>query len=153
MPIPAGPPPVAAPASAWVERTRSHLMTGRNEERNTLAAAYGAGSGTLVFNSTLGGITAGIRLSIGLNTFHVISTTQASLTATVVGGQEGTTDADAPSDSLVRVAPRFTDAEILNALGDEIADLSSPLNGLFQVIYVDLAYVTNTIPYTLPDGL
>lgn len=151
MPIPAG---GGSPAlsgnqdvQAWVDRTRSHLMSGRNEERNTLAAPYTAGSGVLSFAGSLGGIVANVRIGIGLNTFYVRSVTQAGLTASVIGGQDGTTDVDAASGDLVRVGPRFTDADIMAALQAEVSDLSAPDNGLWRTVTEDFAYTTSTRAY------
>lgn len=135
MPIPAGPSGVATVAT-WVSRTRGHLMSGRQEARNTLAANYSAGAGVLTLSQQLGAIVPGVRLSIDLNTFYVISVT--GVTATVIGGQEGSADVGATSGTLVRVAPRFTDFEIAEALLGELDDLSSPDNGLFQVSTLNL---------------
>lgn len=139
----------------WVDRTRSHLLSGRNEERNTLAGAYTAGSGTMTFSGALGGIVPNVRLSIGLNTFYVRSVNNAGLTASVLGGQDGTTDANASSGDLVRVGPRFTDADIFNALVAEVADLSAPDNGLWRISFEDFVYSPNTQIYpfiTLADN-
>lgn len=138
-----------ATLQTWVDRTRSHLMSGRSEERNTLSALYTAGSGTLSLTNALGGVVAGSRISIGLNTFYVAAVPDSGTTVTVIGGQEGTTDTNAASGALVRVGPRFTDADIVDALGTELTDLSAPDNGLFQVKTVDLTYSNNSVGYDL----
>jgi hypothetical protein len=140
---------VADTVQTWVDRTRSHLMSGRGEERNLLAAGYTAGSGLLVFSNALGGIVPGSRISVGLNTFYVSAINETGSTATVIGAQEGTTDANASLGALVRVSPRFTDAEIFNALRDELSDLSAPDNGLFHIAVVDLTYVPATGIYEI----
>lgn len=133
----------------WVDATRRHLLAGRVVERNTLAANYTAGSGTMTFTNTLGGIVAGSMISIGLNTLYVAAVTPSSNTATVIGGQDGSTDANASSGSLVRVNPRFTDFAIADALTWELADLSSPANDLYRVAYVDLSVSDTTVGYDL----
>ena len=122
----------------WVDQTRSYLMSGYTENRNQLASPYTAGSGTLVFSKPTDGIRAGTRLSIGTNTFYVWSI--AGSTASVSAGEEGSTDASATTGSLVRVAPRFTDNDILVQLGNEINDLSSPANGLYGLSTADFTY-------------
>lgn len=136
-----------ATLSTWVDRTRSHLMSGRSEERNTLSVSYTAGSGSLTLTSPLGGVVAGGRISIGLNTFYVSAIPESGTTITVIGGQEGTTDANAAGGALVRVGPRFTDADVVDALTTDLADLSAPDNGLFQMKSLDLTYANFTTGY------
>lgn len=131
----------------WVDETRSLLLSGFAEERNKLASSYTAGGTTLTFTYPLGGIRAGSRLSIGLNNFYVYAVD--GLTATVAGGEESTTDANAASGAVVRVNPRFPDNEIWNALADDLSDLSSPLNGLFAIGTVDFTYLGSRNGYDL----
>ena len=133
--------------SDWISQTRSYLMSGYAENRNKLAVAYTAGSGTLTFSYALEGIRAGARLCIGLNTFYVWSVN--GQTAIVSGGEDSSTDVSAPINSLVRVAPRFTDNEIWDQLGNDLGDLSSPSNGLFGINSVDLTYNATINGYDL----
>ena len=118
-------------AADWVAETRQMLLGGINEERNKLSAGYTAGSDTLQFQYPMGSIQSGARLSIGTNTFYVWSVN--GQIATVSGGEEGSTDANASSGAIVRVRPRWTDNEILSALNFDLNDLSSPQHGLFRV--------------------
>ena len=131
----------------WVDTTRSLLLSGFGEERNTLASSYTAGGTSLTFTYPLGGIRAGSRLSIGRNNFYVYAVD--GLTATVAGGEDSTTDANASSGAIVRVNPRFPDNEIWNALIDDLSDLSSPMNGLFAIGTVDFTYLTSRNGYDL----
>jgi hypothetical protein len=133
----------------WIESTRSLLMSGQQGERNSLATPYTPGDPTLTLTGSLGGIVPGVRLAIGTNTFYVRSVSQAGLSATVFGAQEGTTDAAAAAGALVWVGPRFTDAEILGALLSELSDLSGPGNGLFAMASVDVTYANGIIGYDL----
>jgi hypothetical protein len=131
----------------WVAQTRSYLLSGYSENRNKLALPYTAGSGTLTFKYPLEGVRAGARLCIGTNTFYVWSTN--GLTAEVTAGDEASTDANAPTGSLVHVAPRFTDDEIWKQLANDLQDLSSPSNGLFGIKFVDLTYNATLNGYDL----
>lgn len=131
----------------WLAQTRSYLMSGYAENRNKLAAAYTKGGTTLTFKYPLEGIRAGSRLSLGTNTFYVWSVN--GLTAEVSAGEDASTDASAPIGSLVRVAPRFTDDEIWKQLANDLADLSSPANGLFAINDVDLTYNATINGYDL----
>ena len=134
---------------SWVDLTRQHLTMGRQEERNTLAAPYTPGLGALVFTYDLGGIVPGTRLSIGPNTFYVMDVSTVAKTASVVGGQEGSVDEAAATGTVARVAPRFTDAEILRALAAELADLSAPDNGLFQMKSATVTFDQGLVGYDL----
>ncbi len=127
----------------WVEATRRHTTSGRQNERNTLGANYTAGSGTLTLAGPLGGIVPGSRISIGLNVFYVSAVSAVGLVATVIGGQEGSTDVNASTGALVRVNPTVTDFEIVEALAADLADLSSPTAGLYGV-----AALTLVAPYS-----
>lgn len=138
-----------ATLTTWIDQTRAHLLSGHQEQRNTLAANYTAGSGTLSFASAINGIVAGTRLSISLNTFYVLSVNTSGLSATVLGGQGGSSDANAVTGDLVRVNPMVTDFEINTALSAEVSDLSAPDNGLFQISALNLAYVSRTVGYDL----
>ena len=134
-------------AQSWIDKTRSHLLAGLSEERNKLSVAYTAGDTTLNFVYPLGGIRVGTRLCIGLNNFYVYAID--GLTATVVGGEDSTTDANALSGAIVRVNPRFPDNEIWDALSNDLSDLSSPTNGLYAVGTVDLTYNAARTGYDL----
>ena len=131
----------------WVDKTRGHLLSGFQEERNTLNGSYTAGGTTITLTYALGGIRQGARLCIGLNTFYVYSV--SGQIATVVGGQDGSTDANAASGAVVRVNPRFTDNDVWLALADDLGDLSSPVNGLYGVGTVDLTYNAIATGYDL----
>jgi hypothetical protein len=131
----------------WIDSTRSLLLSGFSEERNTLASSYTAGGTSLTFTYPLGGIRPGSRLSIGRNNFYVYAVD--GLTATVAGGEDSTTDANASSGAVVRVNPRFPDHDIWNALVDDLSDLSSPMNGLFALGTVDFTYSSSTNGYDL----
>ena len=124
--------------SDWVAKTRGYILNGIQEERNKLASAYTKGGTTLTFQYPLGGIQPGSRISAGLNTFYVWEVSGNS--ATVSAGEDGANDQDLDSGTIVRVRPRFTDHEVLDAINDELRDLSSPYNGLFSMNEVEFTY-------------
>jgi hypothetical protein len=118
-----------------------------NVERNQLNANYTAGSGTLTFKYPLGGVTQGARLSSGLNTFYVWATNPSGLTATVTGGDQGSTDANLSTGATVYVRPIITDFEVWTALGDELTALSAA--GLARVETFDFTYSSSIDGYDL----
>lgn len=132
----------------WIAETRDYLDGNRSEEANRVDS-YVAGSGTLVLKDATGNIGAGTFLSIGLNDLLVTSVNPLTKTASVVGGQRGSTDATAAANDMVRVSPRFTDSQIVRAINRHLPTLSSPRNGLFQVATADLDYTSTLEGYDL----
>jgi len=137
-------------ASDWIERTKGYLLSGVQEEKNKLDSAYTAGSGSITVSYDLMGIQPGSRIEIGTNLLYVWAV--AGNTATVTGGWEGTTDANASAGAIVTVNPRFPAAQILDALNTDLVDLSSPANGLYQVGTETLTYNPLLTGYDL-DGV
>jgi hypothetical protein len=136
-------------AQDWIEGTRFRLMSGHQEQLNRLDSAYVAGSGTMSFDFDIAGIRQGTVLSVGTSTFYVWEASTTLKTATVQANWDGTADQDWPAGTIVRVAPRFTDAQILRALNEDINDLSSPASGLFQIGTTELVYDSALVGYDL----
>lgn len=136
-------------AQDWIEGTRFRLMSGHQEQLNRLKSAYSAGSGTMAFDFDIAGIRPGATLSVGTSTFYVWESSITLNTATVQANWDGTADQDWPAGTIVRVSPRFTDAQILRAVNEEINDLSSPSNGLFQIGTTELVYDSALVGYDL----
>ena len=136
-------------AQDWIEGTRFRLMSGHQEQLNRLKTAYTAGSGTLAFDFDIAGIRPGTVLSVGTSTFYVWESSTTLNTATVQGSWDSTIDQDWPAGTIVRVAPRFTDAQILRAVNEDISDLSSPASGLFQIGTTELVYDSALVGYDL----
>ena len=136
-------------AQDWIEATRFRLMSGHQEQLNRLSAGYVAGSGTMSFDFDMAGIRSGSILSVGTSTFYVWDISANLKTATVQASWDSTTDQDWPAGTVVRVSPRFTDAQILRALNEDINDISSPSNGLFQIGTTELVYDSALVGYDL----
>ena len=136
-------------AQDWIEGTRFRLMSGHQEQLNRLKTAYVAGSGTMVFDFDMAGIRSGTVISVGTSTFYVWEANVNLKSATVQANWDGTLDQDLPAGSIVRVAPRFTDAQILRAINEDIHDLSSPSSGLFQIGTAELTYDSASVGYDL----
>ena len=136
-------------AQDWIEGTRFRLMSGHQEQLNRLKTAYVAGSGAMAFDFDIAGIRAGTVISVGTSTFYVWEVSVTLKTATVQAAWDGTVDQDWPIGTVVRVNPRFTDSQILRALNEEINDLSSPSNGLFQIGTTELTYDSALVGYDL----
>lgn len=133
----------------WVAEVRDHLEGNSSDDANLLASPYTAGSGTLTVTDALGNIGPGAYLSIGLNTLLVTGVNQLTKTATVIGGQRGSTDANAAANAMVRVNPRFTDFQIVREINRHLPTLSAPRTGLYQVATTTLDYDGPTEGYNL----
>lgn len=121
-----------------ISDTKRHLHGMQREGMNKLAAPAVEGATTLTFQYDLAGIQAGAYLSIGLELFYVWSVEPSSKTAVVEPGQLGSTASEHDQGDIVTVNPKFPDFQIFKALNDDLADLSSPLSGLFAMRSLDL---------------
>lgn len=132
-----------------INDTLRHCFAGEREARNQLSGAYTAGGTSLTFTYGLGQIREGTRIAIEQELFYVWSTDDTAKTATVTGADGGSTAANHASASQVFVNPRFPRFICLQALNDELLELSSPLRGLFKVSYVDLTYNSSVLGFNL----
>ena len=127
-------------AGALINRVSRQLLSGTVEERNKLATTVNSAATSIVMTYALNSIRAGAVFEIDSELMYVWSVDTATLTATVERGYSGTTAAAHTSGAIVSYNPRFPQQQLLDALNQDIDDLSSPLNGLFQVKTVDVTY-------------
>jgi hypothetical protein len=127
-------------AGQLIDRITSELLAGTVEERNKVASPIGASDDTLIFTYPLQGIREGGVFEIGTEQFYVWTSNTSAKTVVVQRGFNGTTASAHDAGEIATVGPRFPRSQVLNQLNADLADLSSPLNGLFQVKTVDLSY-------------
>ncbi len=134
-----------------IQKTRRRLEPVGITETLTLSANIAAGATSLGVTDASGTILASLQpgqtLGIDLEVFFVLSIT--SSTVSVVPGYSGSTEAAHSSGALVRVNPRFSDFDISTAINDDLVDLSSAMNGLFQVQSVEITYNPSIAGYDL----
>lgn len=139
-------------ANDLIESTRRYLFTGQSEEINRLAATIDASVTAFTVDFDIGGITAGSIVSIDLEEIYVFSAAGATKQITdCVRGYNGTTAAAHTDGALITVRPKFSPFRILEALNHELADLSSPVNGLYQILSVDLTFNATRYGYDLTN--
>lgn len=136
-------------ANDLIQEARRYLYSGTLEAKNRLTAGVVANDVSLTFDFELAGIKEGAQIAIDLELFHVWAVNENSRTATVVGAQLGSTAAAHSAGSVVTVAPKFSDFALLQAINADIADLSSPANGLFQMETVTVTYQSAISGYDL----
>lgn len=123
-----------------VEATQRHLLSGQNRELNRLNGALTSGATAVILEFDLGGVQPGTTVAIDDEEMHVFSVVASTKTATVQRGMNGSTAAAHSDDALVHVKPIFSRFRIVEAVNDELRDLSSPVNGLFQIKTLNLTY-------------
>ena len=137
-------------AAQLINRTQRQLLSGVVEERNKLASTLTATATTCVITFEVGGIRAGTVIEIGSEQLYVWSVNESTKTLTVERAFNGTTASSHANGSIVTANPRFPRNNILEAINDELSDLASPMNGLFQVRTLDLRYNPSARQINLP---
>jgi len=120
-------------AATVINKTLRQLLSGTVEARNKLASTITSSDTSVVCTYAIEGLRAGQVFEIDSEVFYIWAANVSTQTLTVQRGFNGTTAAAHTSGALLTVAPRFPRAQVLEAINDEVLDLSSPVNGLFQV--------------------
>lgn len=122
-----------------IDRTLAHVQRGRTA-RNKLAANVSSSATSWTFTYDLDRIKPGSRLSIALEDAYVWETDDTAKTATVERGDGESVGAAHTSGDVVCVDPEWSRFDALQAINEELAELSSPQRGLYQMLTVDLTY-------------
>lgn len=123
-----------------IDRTVRQLMSGTVEERNKLATSITATATTIVVSYDIRALQPGGVFQIDSELFYIWETNPGSKSLIVERGWNGTTAASHSANAIITVDPKFPRAQVLEAINAELDDLSSPMNGLFQVKSMDLDY-------------
>ena len=127
-------------AGTLIDRTVQNLLAGTVEERNKLASSLDASTTSVPIEYSLGSLREQTVFQVDSELMYVWEVNTASKTLTVERGFGGTTAATHADAAIVTVNPKFPRWQVLQALNDEMADLSSPMNGLFQMKTLDISY-------------
>ena len=127
-------------AATVIDRTLRQLLSGTVEARNKLASTIDANATTVVASYPLEGLRAGQILEIDSELMYIWTADTGTKSLVVERGYNGTTAAAHTANALIKVNPRFPRAQVLESINDEMADLSSPMHGLFQVKTLDIDY-------------
>ena len=123
-----------------IDRTLRQLLSGTVEARNKLTSTINSSATSVTTTYALESLRAGQVFEIDSEMFYIWEADTASKTLTVQRGYNGTTAAAHTSGAIVTASPRFPRAQVLEAINDELMDLSSPMHGLFQVKTLDYTY-------------
>jgi hypothetical protein len=127
-------------ASALLDRVNRQLLSGTIEERNKLATTVSSSDTSFVMSYDLAGLRAGTAFEIDSELVYIWEAVSGSKTVTVERGYMGTTAAAHTAGAVITLNPRFPKAQMLEALNQDIDDLSSPLNGLYRIVSTDIDY-------------
>lgn len=116
------------------------MLSGTVEARNKLASTIDANATTVVASYPLEGLRTGQILEIDSELMYIWTADTGTKSLVVERGYNGTTAAAHTANALIKVNPRFPRAQVLESINDEMADLSSPMHGLFQVKTLDIDY-------------
>ena len=127
-------------AGQLIDRVNSELLAGTVEERNKLASSVNASDTSFTFTYDLGPLRENTVFQVGTELLYVWEVNSTAKTATVERGHGGSTPISHSSGDIVTYNPRFPRHMVLNQLNAELGDLSSPMNGLFQIKTLDVSY-------------
>lgn len=139
-------------AEDLIEETRSLLFSGDEPELNVLDSTIDTNDTAFNLLYTLGNISRGAIVSIGLEDIRILATSGTNRASEVQRGANGTTQAAHTEGDNVWVRPKFSPFRILGALNADLADLSSPMNGLFKVEPIDITYNAAIQGYNMTDA-
>jgi len=125
-------------AATIIRQARRDLLSGLVEERNRLQNSMDATTTTLSVATDGKGIREGAVVEIGNELMYVWGFTAG--VAEVERGWDGTTPVNHAANAIITVKPRFPNQMLFEHLNEDITDLSSPANGLFQIKVLERPY-------------
>lgn len=118
----------------WIEKVWRRVNSGSVEATvQLLSNITSTATDIFVTPATSNAMRIGARLAVGTEVMYVTNWVSGTGETTVVRGYEGSTAQAHSASDIVYVQPRYTRFDIGVALNDELARLTSPDNGLFQV--------------------
>jgi hypothetical protein len=136
-------------AQVWIDQTRDMLLSGYVEDLDlvTTAPSPATTGTTLVVQGIASSIVKGVVIEVNSELMYVISVT--STTVSVMRGYGGSTPGTHTAGDVVRVSPKFPTHRIIDSLNDDLADLSAPNQGLFQMKTTSFTYNASVDGYDL----
>jgi hypothetical protein len=127
-------------AGALLNRVSRQLLSGTIEERNKLASTVTSSSTSIPMSYDLNALRVGGVFELDSELLYIWEVDTTNKTVTVERGYADTTPAAHTAGAIAILNPRFPQQQMLDALNQDIDDLSSPLNGLFRVVSATVDY-------------
>ncbi len=138
-----------------VQAIQRRGLSDLREETNQLGVAIStapakltADTITLAPGNTLGNIITGAIIQIDYELMFVTGIGIAP-NVPVLRGYQNSTPATHVNGSLITVNPRFPAVDIIEAINEDIDDLSAPTNGLFRMLEITLTFIPVVQGYDL----
>lgn len=139
-----------AQVSDVIDKVVRQLLSGVTEERNKLASGVNATATSLTLTYAPDGIRKGTTIEAGTEEMYVWDVNIPSKTLEVERGYNGTTAISHSTGRIITNNPRFPRSQVLEAINDELSDLSSPVNGLFQMKTTEVQWNGNDRMVNIP---
>jgi hypothetical protein len=140
-----------ATLNSLIQQVLRRVQPGQQVEALTLSGSYTANATSFAVSDPAGTILPSLRpetvVAMDLELFYVQAV--SGTTVTVVPGYLGSTPANHSSGAMVYLNPRFSQFDIMQAINDDLNDLCSPDNNLYQVSSTELTYNPATMGYDL----
>lgn len=131
-----------------VAETRRRFFTSYRPQVNLLSANVGTSDTDVSVQDAVGSIQSGSNICVGLEVMRVRKVTGQQ--ATVLRGWDGSTAVAHSANDLVFVNPQVSDFDIAREIVNDLADLSTPDNGLFKVTSTEFTYNPVRMGYDIP---
>ena len=137
-------------AQTWIDRTRDLLLSGTVESLNRLNGEItGGATATFTVEFPPGPIVPGSIIEIGTELMYVTSVSGQDVT--VMRGYASSTAVGHDDNSIIRANPQYPAHMILDAINDDLNDLSA--KGLYQVKVATFTYSAATQGYNLASDV
>ena len=137
-------------AQSWIEETRDLLLSGYVEELLVMGASAAIGDASLtITDANNSGIVPGVIIEADSEAMYVQKV--EGTTVNVIRGYGASSPAAHDNLSIIRVSPKFPTYRILEALNNDLSDLSAPDNGIFQVKSFTTTYNASKQGYDLTE--
>ena len=136
------------PVQGWIDQTRDMLLSGYVEELLQLASNVNDSGTTLsITGAPASGIVTGVIIEVDIEAMYV--TAVSGTDVSVIRAYGGSSAASHTAGDIVRVSPKFPAYRIMDALNDDLRDLSTPDNGIFQMKTTSFTYNASQDGYNL----
>ena len=131
----------------WVDEVRDMLLSGYVEDLDVITGDVLVGASQIFVQGYASSIVKGVVIEVNAELMYVLQVT--STTIDVLRGYGGSTAAAHTANDIVRVSPKFPTHRIVSSINDDLADISSPAHGMFQIRTTTFTYNGGVAGYNL----
>jgi len=131
----------------WIDQTRDMLLSGYVEDLDIITDDVTEGASEVFVQGYASSIVKGVVIEINAELMYVIQV--SSTTISVLRGYGGSTATTHTDQDIVRVSPKFPTHRIISSINDDLADISSPAHGMFQMRTTTFIYNGGVAGYNL----